>query len=157
MEASIPKRLCFGLFELDLQSRELRRGGQPIKLPPQAFRVLELLASHPGQLVSREEIQKQVWTGGTFVDFEHGINKSIRQIRYALRDDANAPKFIETLPRRGYRFIAELTVSVDAQDSPASELPMPVRQNGGAAAGLGLPSSTRPAAKVAKKVRFWSA
>src|ERR1700686_2482514 len=125
MEASIPKRLCFGLFELDLQSRELRRGGQPIKLPPQAFRVLELLASHPGQLVSREEIQKQVWTGGTFVDFEHGINKSIRQIRYALRDDADAPKFIETLPRRGYRFIAELTASADAQ-----ELAPPAFQSG---------------------------
>jgi len=129
------------------------RYGSILLSPPQAFRVLELLASHPGQLVSREEIQKQVWTGGTFVDFEHGINKSIRQIRYALRDDADAPKFIETLPRRGYRFIAELTVSADAQDSPASEIAIPVRQDGEAAAGLGLPSSATPA----KKVRFWSA
>src|ERR1700694_85474 len=117
MPPAAPRRLSFDLFELDLQSRELRRSGRPIRLPPQAFRVLELLASHPGQLVSREEIQRQVWNGDTFVDFEHGINKSIRQIRYALSDDPDAPKFIETLPRRGYRFIGELTSSGDVQDS----------------------------------------
>jgi TolB-like protein/DNA-binding winged helix-turn-helix (wHTH) protein/Tfp pilus assembly protein PilF len=125
METSASKRLCFGLFELDLNSRELLKGGQPVKLPPQAFRVLELLATRPGQLVSREEIQKQVWNGETFVDFEHSINKAIRQIRYALRDDADAPKFIETLPRRGYRFIAELTSPVNALETP-----QPVQQSG---------------------------
>jgi TolB-like protein/DNA-binding winged helix-turn-helix (wHTH) protein/Tfp pilus assembly protein PilF len=117
METSALKRLCFGLFELDLQNRELLKNGQPVRLPPQAFRVLELLASHPGQLVTREEIQKQVWSGDTFVDFEHSINKAIRQIRYALRDDADAPKFIETLPRRGYRFIAELTAPANAPEA----------------------------------------
>src|ERR1700676_842637 len=131
METSAPRRLSFDPFELDLQSRELRRSGQPIKLPPQAFRVLELLASHPGQLVSREEIQQQIWTGGTFVDFEHGINKAIRQIRYALRDDAEAPKFIETLPRRGYRFISEVTASDDAQYLRTCEpAPLPVAGEG---------------------------
>jgi TolB-like protein/DNA-binding winged helix-turn-helix (wHTH) protein len=122
------------------------RYGSILLSPPQAFRVLELLASNPGQLVSREQIQKQVWTGGTFVDFEHGINKSIRQIRYALRDDADAPKFIETLPRRGYRFIAELTASADAQDSPASEIPTPVRHNGAAATAPGTGIRIRPLA-----------
>jgi DNA-binding winged helix-turn-helix (wHTH) protein len=100
--------LRFSNFQIDLQTKELCRDGRPIKLPPQAFRLLEFLASHPGQLVTREEIQQEIWSGNTFVDFEHAINKSIRQIRNALRDDADQPKFIETVPRRGYRFIAAL-------------------------------------------------
>ncbi|HEX4593403.1 MAG TPA: winged helix-turn-helix domain-containing protein [Bryobacteraceae bacterium] len=115
MGTSARQKLYFGPFVLDLHSQELHRDGQRVRLPPQAFRVLELLASHAGQLVSREQIQKQVWNGDTFVDFEHGINKSIRQIRDALGDDADAPKFIETLPRRGYRFVAELTEIAKAE------------------------------------------
>jgi DNA-binding winged helix-turn-helix (wHTH) protein len=100
--------LRFSRFEVDLQTKELRRDGLPIKLPPQASRLLEFLAGRPGQLVTREEIRQEIWGGNTFVDFEHGINKSIRQIRDALGDDADRPKFIETIPRRGYRFIEEL-------------------------------------------------
>src|ERR1035437_142401 len=108
MSTSAHEALRFSHFEVDLRTKELRRGGRPVKLPPQALRLLEFLASHPGQLVTREEIRQEIWSGNTFVDFEHGINKSIRQIRDALRDDADRPKFIETMPRRGYRFIAEL-------------------------------------------------
>jgi DNA-binding winged helix-turn-helix (wHTH) protein len=107
---STPARatLRFSRFEIDLQTKELRRKGAPVKLPPQALRLLEFLANRPGQLVTREEIRQEIWGGNTFVDFEHGINKSIRQIRDALGDDADRPMFIETIPRRGYRFIAEL-------------------------------------------------
>jgi len=106
MEMPDSKRLRFGLFELDLRSQELRNEGRVVRLPPQAFRLLELLVSNAGQLVSREQIRQQIWNGA-FVDFEHGINKFIRQIREALGDDAEAPKYIETLRGRGYRFIGQ--------------------------------------------------
>ena len=100
--------LRFSGYEVDLTTKELRRRGHPVKLPPQALRLLEFLASQPGQLVTRDAIRQEIWNDGTFVDFEHGINKSIRQIRDALKDDAGQPKFVETVPRRGYRFIAQL-------------------------------------------------
>lgn len=98
----------FGEFELEPKSGELRKAGVPVKLQPQPLRVLVLLASNPGELVTREEIQQAIWEGVTFVDFEHGLNFCIKQIRAALGDNAQAPRFIETLPRRGYRFIAEV-------------------------------------------------
>jgi TolB-like protein/DNA-binding winged helix-turn-helix (wHTH) protein/Tfp pilus assembly protein PilF len=116
MSTPAHEALRFSHFEIDLQTKELRRGGRPVKLPPQALRLLEFLASHPGQLVTREDIRQEIWSGNTFVDFEHGINKSIRQIRDALRDDADRPKFIETMPRRGYRFIAEIEHSEGAAE-----------------------------------------
>ena len=99
-------RLRFGAFELDLKNGELRRGGALVKLQPQPSKVLALLATRAGQLVVREEIQQQVWTNDTFVDFDQGLNYCIRQIRAALSDDAETPEFIETVPRRGYRFLA---------------------------------------------------
>ncbi len=101
-------RLRFDRFELDLASGELRAGGALVKLQPQPFKVLALLATRAGRLVSREEIQKQVWTDDTFVDFDQGLNYCIRQIRLALCDDAETPGFIETVPRRGYRFLASV-------------------------------------------------
>ncbi len=96
----------FGAFELDLSSSELRKAGVRVKLPPQPFKVLALLARRPGELATRKEIQQQIWGSETFVDFEEGLNFCIKQIRTALGDDAEAPRYIETLPRRGYRFIA---------------------------------------------------
>jgi len=108
MQAPISPNLRFGPFELDPQNHELRKNGRRVRLPPQAFRLLELLVSNTGRLVTREEIKNAIWTD-TFVDFERGINKSIRQIRDALGDDAEAPKFIETRRGHGYRFIGELT------------------------------------------------
>jgi len=95
-----------GPFELDLRSGELRRAGSLQKLQPQPFKVLALLASRPGELVTREEIQGEVWPVGTFVDFEQSLNFCIRQIRAVLGDSALTPRYIETLPRRGYRWIA---------------------------------------------------
>jgi TolB-like protein/Tfp pilus assembly protein PilF len=102
---SAVSRLRFDHFELDLAGGELRQDGLPVRLQPQPLKVLMLLASRPGHLVSREEIQKLIWTGDTFVDFNQGLNFCIRQIRTALGDDAEAPRFIETVPRRGYRFL----------------------------------------------------
>jgi TolB-like protein/Flp pilus assembly protein TadD len=98
-------RLRFETFELDLASGELRKGQTLVRLQPQPFKVLALLARRAGELVRRDEIQKQVWTDDTFVDFDQGLNYCIRQIRSALCDDAEAPGFIETVPRRGYRFL----------------------------------------------------
>lgn len=98
----------FGEFELALKSGELRKKGDIVRLQPQPFKVLVFLASHPGQTVTRQELQQAVWDGETFVDFEHGLNFCIKQIRNALGDNAQSPHLIETLPRRGYRFIAEV-------------------------------------------------
>lgn len=98
----------FGEFELALKSGELRKNGSVIRLQPQPFKVLVFLASHAGQTVTRQELQEAVWEEGTFVDFEHGLNFCIKQIRTALGDDAQSPRLVETLPRRGYRFIAEV-------------------------------------------------
>lgn len=98
--------LRFGVFELNLDLEELRKNGTLMKLPPQPFRLLALMASRSGQLVSRDEIQKQVWGNDTFIDFEQGVNKCIKQIRTALSDNPDSPLYIETVPRRGYRFLA---------------------------------------------------
>ena len=96
----------FGPFELEAGIGELRKHGRPIKLPPQPGKVLCLLVEHPGDVVSREEVQRQIWGDGTFVDYEHALNVCIRQLRETLNDDAKTPRYIETLPRVGYRFIA---------------------------------------------------
>ena len=104
--ASTPTALRVGVFELDRRTGQLRKAGILVHLPPQPFKILALLASRPGQLVTREEISQQVWGCETFVDFEQGLNHCIKQIRTVLGDDADTPRYVETLPRRGYRFIA---------------------------------------------------
>ena len=104
--SSEPSLLRFGVFDLDPKSGELRKGGVEINLPPQPAKVLVLLATRAGQLVTREELRQQVWGKETFVDFEHGLNSCIKQIRAALDDHPESPRYIETRPRRGYRFIA---------------------------------------------------
>lgn len=112
------KLLSFGVFELNLDTEELRKSGTVIKLPPQSLKLLGLLAGQAGQAVSREEIQKQLWGEETFVDFEHGVNKCIKQIRNALGDDADNPLYIETLPRHGYRFVAPVVSKTIAAPRP---------------------------------------
>ena len=102
-------RLRFGEFDLDLEHYELRKKGRPVRLQLQPCKVLSALASRPGELVTREELKRQIWNGTTFVDFEQGLNFCVRQIRLALDDDAESPKFIETVPRRGYRFVFPVT------------------------------------------------
>jgi DNA-binding winged helix-turn-helix (wHTH) protein len=111
----------FAEFEFDAASGELRRGSAVVRLEPQPARVLAHLVERAGQVVTRTELQQTVWGGETFVDFEHGLNYCIAQIRTALGDSAASPRFIETLPRRGYRFVAPVTdVAVAAgQQAPA--------------------------------------
>ena len=110
--------LRFGPFELNLDAEELRRDGLPIKLSPQPFAIMAMLAGRSGQVVTREEIQKEVWGEGTFVDFEHGLNQCIKQIRTVLNDNADQPKYVETIPRRGYRFLAPVVSKTIAAPPP---------------------------------------
>src|SRR5258708_4135990 len=123
-------------FDLDLESGNLSRNGVRVKLQPQPMRILCLLVSRAGHLVTREEIQKHIWADQTFVDFEHGLNYSIRAIRSALGDDAETPRYIETEPRRGYRFIAVVTSS----DAPQAS-PFPSNGTGAAPIPPSLPAS----------------
>src|SRR5712691_356502 len=103
--ASASRRVVrFGAFEFDLQSGELRKHGLRIKLQGQPIDVLTMLLQRPGDVVTREELQKRLWPADTYVDFEHSLNAAIKRLRAALGDSAQAPRFIETLAGRGYRF-----------------------------------------------------
>jgi TolB-like protein/DNA-binding winged helix-turn-helix (wHTH) protein/Flp pilus assembly protein TadD len=113
----------FGGFRLDLRSGELRRDGVLVKLQPQPAKVLVLLVSRAGEIVARTEVAEQVWGSETFVDFEHGLNFAIRQIRSALGDDAEQPRFLETLPKRGYRFIAPIDEPINKASPEVAEAP----------------------------------
>src|ERR1700731_4792933 len=104
-------RLRFGTFELDLQAGELRKHGLRIRLQEQPFQVLAMLLKRHGEVVTREELQKKLWLADTFVDFDHGLNKAINKVRDALGDSAESPRFVETVSRRGYRFLAEVKVA----------------------------------------------
>ncbi len=98
----------FGSFEFDVRARELRAGGTRVRLQEQPFEILRLMLERPGDVVTREELRDRLWPQGTFVDFEHSLNAAVKRLRAALGDDAGHPRFVETLPRRGYRFIATL-------------------------------------------------
>src|SRR5262249_28354551 len=106
----------FGVFEIDLQAVELKKQGLKIKLQEQPFQVLTVLLERSGQPVTREELQKKLWSADTFVDFDRSLNKAINRLREALEDSAENPRFIETVPKRGYRFIAPVqTANLDDQ------------------------------------------
>src|SRR5205814_5247815 len=109
-EATAPVRLRFGVFEVDLRAGELRKHGVRLRLQEQPFQLLAMLLERPGETVTREELRNRLWTAETFVDFDHGVNKAINRIREALGDSATSPRFVETVARRGYRFIADVTV-----------------------------------------------
>jgi TolB-like protein/DNA-binding winged helix-turn-helix (wHTH) protein/Tfp pilus assembly protein PilF len=126
-------RLRFGVFELDLLAGELRKHGLRVRLQEQPFQVLAMLVSHAGEVVTREQLQKKLWSADTFVDFDHGLNKAISKIREALSDSADSPRFVETVARRGYRFLA--LVKVDKVTSPlnpeSAPLPHPTAETDG--------------------------
>jgi DNA-binding winged helix-turn-helix (wHTH) protein len=107
---------CFGAFEFDNHSGELRKHALRIKLQGQPIEVLTMLLQHPGDVVTREELQKRLWAADTYVDFEHSLNAAMKRLRAALSDSAQAPRFIETLAGRGYRFIAPVS-------QPAEHIP----------------------------------
>src|SRR6266702_4643610 len=100
-----PLRVCFGEFEMDEHAGELRKEGIKVRLQEQPLQILQILLEHPGEVVTREDLRKRIWPSDTFVDFDHGINNAIKRLREALGDTAETPRFVETLPRRGYRFI----------------------------------------------------
>jgi len=123
--------LRFGVFELDLRAGELRKNGLRVRLQEQPFKVLAMLLERPGEVVGREELRKKLWPADTFVDFDHGLNKVINKIREALGDSAESPRFVETVARRGYRFLAEVRFSdaapvrrgeLTTQPQPAAEI-----------------------------------
>lgn len=142
-----PSNLRFGPFQLEAASGQLRKAGTLIKLQPQPFQLLQLLVERAGTVVTREEIQQYLWSGSTFVDFEHGINFSINQIRGALADDAERPRYIETLPRRGYRFIGK--VENAASTTEIRSVPAPrATDDLGAVAGNGARASSTSGLQV---------
>ena len=156
------EKLRFAGFELDQQTHELLRNGRAVKLAPQALRLLEFFATRPGRLLTREEIRQEIWSETTFVDFERGINKSIRQIRDALNDDAERPRFVETLPRRGYRFIAKVeypedhSTAVPAVDSTqVAFMIAPVTEDGGESSKEEAASRSGVVPEPARSAWWW--
>ncbi len=117
-----PRIVRFGIFEADLGARDLRKGGVRIKLHGQPFEVLAMLLERPGEAVAREDLRQRLWSNDTFVDFDAGLNTAINRLREALGDSAENPRFIETLPRRGYRFIAPVEAG-DQAPASLSEAP----------------------------------
>src|SRR3989441_5787233 len=109
--SSVPLTLRFGVFELDPQAGELRKKGMKIRLQGQPVEILAMLLQRPGETITREELQKKLWPADTFVDFEQGLNNAMKRLRAALDDSAESPRFVETLPRHGYRFIGSLNGS----------------------------------------------
>jgi DNA-binding winged helix-turn-helix (wHTH) protein len=121
--ANTPRQIVhFGIFEVDLRAAELRRNGLKVRLQEQPFQILRMLLERPGDVVLREELQRQLWQSDTVVEFDHSINAAVKRLRQALGEDADAPRYVETLPRRGYRFIAPLN---DSSLNGPSALPSP--------------------------------
>jgi len=127
----------FNSFEVDLRAGELRRHGIRLKLQDQPFRLLELLLERPGDLVTREELQKRIWPSDTFVDFDRGLNNAVKRLRETLADSAESPRYIETLPKRGYRFIARIEKVASANGDAAVATPPPTAREG-------RPTQTKP-------------
>ena len=154
--------LRFGVFELNLDLEEIRKNGTLLKLPPQPFKLLAMLASRSGQVVTREEIQQQLWGSDTFIDFEQGVNKCIKQVRTVLGDNADNPLYIETIPRHGYRFLAPVRTKIvpapppqvkEASSGLLADVSAEVRSRI-VAAGQGPPATlppTAPEAAIAAK------
>jgi DNA-binding winged helix-turn-helix (wHTH) protein len=131
--------LRFGLFEVDLRAGELRKNGVKLKLQEQPFQILTMLLERAGEVITREQLRQQLWPADTFVDFDQGLNKAINKIRQALGDSAEDPRFVETLARRGYRFIA-----------PAR------RRSAGASASAGSPPKSEGECGRVGDLRGWS-
>jgi cholera toxin transcriptional activator len=131
-ESRSVRRYRFGAFEADAVTGELRRQGMRIRINAQPFQVLLMLLERPGQLLTREEISRELWPDGTFVDYEHGVNSAVNRIREALGDTAANPRFVETLARRGYRFVAPV-------ETIGADLPLPDAQSSGLAEQSAIP------------------
>lgn len=131
----------FGVFEADARSGELRKNGAKLRLQEQPFQILLRLLQNPGEVVTREDLRQQLWPADTFVDFDHSLNTAIAKLRDALGDSAASPRFLETLPKRGYRFLASVEVAGTTAPPVA---PAPMTAAPAATAGHPLPSAPRP-------------
>ena len=118
----------FGVFELDLSAGELRKNGRKLRLQEQPFQILALLLERAGNVVTREELRQKLWPADTFVDFDHGLNTAVNKLREVLGDSASSPRFIETLARRGYRFIAPVQNDEHSNVGPAVQPAAPMAQ-----------------------------
>jgi len=155
-----PNTVQFGLFEVDLQARELRKSGVKIKLNDQPFQVLIVLLERPGEVVTREELQTRLWPSDTFVDFDLSLNSAVKKLRQALGDESDNPRFVETLYRRGYRFIAPVSTAGRERELTT------VGEKGGltvsslasdAGTGAGSPADSRRSGEIAARSRKWLA
>jgi Tol biopolymer transport system component/DNA-binding winged helix-turn-helix (wHTH) protein len=147
-----PNSVQFGLFEVDLQARELRKAGVKIKLNDQPFQVLTVLLERPGEVVTREELQTRLWPADTFVDFDLSLNTAVKKLRQALGDESDNPRFVETLYRRGYRFIAPVsTAGRERELTTVGEKGDPAVSNlaSGVGNGAGSPADSRRSGEVA--------
>jgi len=142
------KVLRFGLFEVDFDGQELRKSGIKIKIQDQPFQILALLLERPGQIVTREEIQKRLWAGDTFVDFDLGLNSAVKKLRQALGDESDNPRFVETLYRRGYRFLAPVHDQI-ATSVPVTGIPPLLPGNGHSQGTLVDPQREQPVDQAA--------
>src|SRR6266849_11112016 len=137
------RRMRFGVFETDLPSGELRKHGLKIRLQDQPFQILLMLLERPREVVTREELRQKLWSADTFVDFDVGLNTAVKKLRDALADSAESPRYVETLPRRGYRFIASVEDAIPA----IAPGPLPSIGTGQAeAASVAKPAEDAPAA-----------
>src|SRR5690348_3798881 len=137
MSSNGTRMIQFGVFEVDLRAGELRRNGSRVKLQDQPLQILTLLLERPGEVVSRDELRTRLWPADTFVDFDHSLNAAVRRLRDALGDSAENPTFVETVARRGYRFLAPVT-------------PVPATGNGAV-----LPISVRTVESSGRFRRAW--
>ena len=126
----------FDVYEVDLRAQELYKAGRKIKLQVQPFQVLAMLLEQPGEVVTREELEKRLWPADTFVDFDHSLNTAIKKLRQALGDDQKKPRFVETLPKRGYRFIGTVKQPAVPRAAPPTKTPA-------ASTGVGRVAKTR--------------
>jgi len=146
-ESAPTRRYRFGVFEADAQTGELRRQGVRVKLNAQPFQVLLMFLERPGELLTREEISRALWPDGTFVDYEHGVNSAVNRVREALGDTASSPRFVETLARRGYRFVAPVE-KIGREGETAQETPEP----GEAPAATETASQAEPEKKASRSI-----
>src|ERR1700742_4526725 len=119
MPVNTPRTWRFGVFELDASSGELRRNGTLVKLREQPASILLLLLEHAGQMVTREQLRQHLWPSDTFVDFDHSLNSAVMKLREALGDSADKPLYIETIPKKGYRFVAPVSHPANMQNGRA--------------------------------------
>lgn len=138
----------FGVFELDLSAGELRKSGVKLRLQGQPFQVLALLLERAGEVVTREELQQNLWPSDTFVDFDHSLNTAVNKVREALGDSASSPRYVETLARRGYRFIAEVHGEVHAEVNADSRVVSSSDVNASFSADASTQSPPTPASIV---------